>query len=253
MTQIMSTEKNKGGRPKDPHSVRETKGVLKRNTRGKGQLTIEEATLDEELSDVERMDLTDLEKVSSIAGKYAHLKLKYGEGIANEFRLRVLNSFVVKRVPNTVIAMAFNISLMTVSNLRKKLISHISKQVSRVSYNYQLGESLILKDQMRADALKGLDRVSKMEGLPEWDKERLRSHLRMEVQAHDNHKWHLMSSQIGDAKRYEPDYEGYKPLDDANEMKAILDAIVSGDDNLIKELTTGTGEASKVSDDFVIE
>ncbi len=44
-----------------------------------------------------------------------------------------------------------------------------------------------------------------------------------------------------------------KPLDDANEMKAILDAIVSGDDDLIKELTTGNGKVDEVSDDFVIE
>jgi hypothetical protein len=62
-----------------------------------------------------------------------------------------------------------------------------------------------------------------------------------------------MKLAIGDAKKYEPDYKGYKPLDDANEMKAILDAIVSGDDDLIKELTTGNGKVDEVSDDFVIE
>jgi hypothetical protein len=92
-----------------------------------------------------------------------------------------------------------------------------------------------------------------MEGLPEWEKAKLRSHLRMEATSHDNAKWALMSSVIGDVKKYEPDYEGYKALDDANEMKAILNAILSGDDDLIKELTTGKGDVGRVSDDFVIE
>ena len=75
----------------------------------------------------------------------------------------------------------------------------------------------------------------------------------MEAQAHDNAKWALMSSVIGDVKKHEPDYEGYKSLDDTNEMKAILNAILSGDDDLIKELTTGKGGFGRVSDDFVIK
>ena len=66
-------------------------------------------------------------------------------------------------------------------------------------------------------------------------------------------KLHLIRNQIGDAKQYEPDYEGCKALDDANEMKAILNAILSGDDDLIKELTTGKVGIGEVSDDFVIE
>ena len=167
--------------------------------------------------------------------------------------MRILHSFVLKRFPNNVIASAFNISLVHVWRLRKQLASHICKQVSRVSFNHQLGESLILKDQMRATVLRELDAVAKMDGISEVEKVRIRMKLRMEVQAHDNAKWALMKLAIGDAKKYEPDYEGYKPLDDANEMKAILEAIVSGDDDLIKELTTGKGKVNEVADDFVIE
>lgn len=54
-----------------------------------------------------------------------------------------------------------------------------------------------------------------------------------------------MVIKIGDAKRYEADYAGYNTLDDASEMKSMLDAIVSNADGLIKELTTG----KRVSDE----
>lgn len=105
---------------------------------------------------------------------------------------------------------------------------------------------------MRTLALKEHDQVAKADEL-ELQRMKMRQALRQEAQYHDAAKWNLMRLAIGDAKKYEPDYEGYKALDDANEMKAILEAIVSGDDDLIKELTTGKGATGEVSDDFVIE
>ena len=199
------------------------------------------------------MDLTELENIGDIAGKYRFIKFKYRGRIADEFRMRVVNSLALRKTPSTVIAMALNVSPSTVCILRKKLKTHICKQISRVSLNEYLGESLIAFDQLRAAALRDLDAVDKITDMAEFDKMKLRSRLRMEATSHDNAKWALMSSVIGDAKKYEPDHEGYKSLDDANEMKAILNAILSGDDDLIKELTTGKGGVGEVSDDFVIE
>ena len=235
---------------------RPRKGLSESNLK-QSKLILNEAQEDDieaELSEIEKLELQELDKIREISGKYTYMKFKYGIRMADEFRMRVLHSFVLKKFPNNVIASAFNISLVHVWRLRKQLSSHICKQVSRVSFNQQLGESLILKDQLRAEALKAIDRVAKMEGLPEWDKERLRSHLRMEAEAHDNAKWALMKLAIGDAKKYEPDYKGYKPLDDANEIKAILEAIVTGDDATVEAITKGRKDANnEVLDDFIIE
>ena len=240
-------------KPKKPVG-RPRKGLSESNLK-QSKLVLGEATEDDleaELSDIERMDLTNLDAIHGISGKYRFIKMKYGNRVAEEFRMRVLYSFVLKRFPNNVIASAFNISLVQVWRLKKQLATHICKQVSRISFNEHLGESLIFKDQMRALALKEHDQVAKADEL-ELQRMKMRQALRQEAQYHDAAKWNLMKLAIGDAKKYEPDYEGYKALDDANEMKAILDAIVSGDEDLIKELTTGKGATGEVSDDFVIE
>ena len=95
---------------------------------------VKECDLEEELSEIERMDLTELENIGDIARKYRFIKFKYRDRIANEFRMRIVNSLA----------------------LRKKLKTHICKQISRVSLNEYLGERL-----------------------PEWEKAKLRSQLRM--------------------------------------------------------------------------
>jgi hypothetical protein len=104
---------------------------------------VKECDLEEELSEIERMDLTELENIGDIAGKYRFIKFKYRGRIADEFRMRVVNSLALRKTPSTVIAMALNVSPSTVCILRKKLKTHICKQISRVSLNEYLGESLI--------------------------------------------------------------------------------------------------------------
>lgn len=94
--------------------------------------------------------------------------------------MRVLYSFVLKRFPNNVIALAFDVSPVHVWRLRKKLSAHVCKQVSRVSFNQQLGESLIFKDQMRALALKEHDQVAKADEL-ELQRMKMRQALRQEA------------------------------------------------------------------------
>lgn len=195
-TTSIHAQKRPIGRPR--------KGLSESNLK-QSKLILGEATEDDlegELSDIERMDLTNLEAIQGIAGKYKFIKMKYGNRVAEEFRMRILNSFVLKRFPNNVIASAFNISLVHVWRLRKQLASHICKQVSRVSFNQQLGESLIFKDQMRALALKEHDQVAKADAL-ELQRMKMRQSLRQEAQYHDAAKWNLMKLAIGDAKKYE--------------------------------------------------
>jgi hypothetical protein len=57
-----------------------------------------------------------------------------------------------------------------------------------VSFNQQLGESLIFKDQMRALVLKEHDQVAKADEV-ELQRMKMRQSLRQEAQYHDAAKW----------------------------------------------------------------
>lgn len=212
----------------------------------------EEGTLDEELSEAARIDLANIEQITSFSLKYKVIKMKYGNDIANDFRMRTMLSLMLRGAKNIKIALLFNITPRAVYNLKKKVQARIAEQVSRVDYNFQLGQSLILKDQLRAAALRAHDEVGRMTDMDVVERMLLQSRLRMEAQYHDNSKWKLIKLAIGDAKKYEPDYEDSKSSDNAN-IKAILDAIVAGDDDKIRELTSNREDIDKISDDFIIE
>jgi hypothetical protein len=56
------------------------------------------------------MDLTELENIVDIAGKYMFIKFKYRGKIADEFRMMIINSLALRKAPSTVIAMTLNVS-----------------------------------------------------------------------------------------------------------------------------------------------
>ena len=121
-----------------------------------------------------------------------------------------------------------------------------------MDYNFQLGQSLILKDQLHAAALRVHDEVGRMTDMDEVERMLLQSRLRMEAQYHDNAKWKLIKLAIGDAKKYEPELENDRQIK-PHDMRELLEAIAFGDDDKIRELTAEREDADRVSDDFIIE
>ena len=214
----------------------------------------EEGTLDEELSEAARIDLANIEQITSFSLKYKVIKMKYGNYVANDFRMRTMLSLMLRGAKNTKIALLFNITPRAVYNLKKKVQAQIAQQVSRVDYNFQLGQSLILKDQLRAAALRAHDEVGKMTDMDEVERMLLQSRLRMEAQYHDNSKWKLIKLAIGDAKKYEPAPETdgkIKPED----MKELLDAMVLDDEENLRNIIDKINKyrVAEAEDDFILE
>ena len=51
------------------------------------RLMFKEGTLDEELSEADRIDLANIEQITSFSLKYKAIKMKYGNDVAKSFRM----------------------------------------------------------------------------------------------------------------------------------------------------------------------
>ena len=141
-----------------------------------------------------------------------------GDHPAREELMHWFNRYVLYGHTNDQLAAIFGVSLTTIRRWKNELKARWSKTAASVSANSIIGESIAFYDEVRSSAMMR----AAVADTPGTAMRFVEIALKAEMNKHQM----LILWGVPEKARFEPSNEGYKPADDAREMRDFIKQIV---------------------------